>query len=263
MGCLFSRFNFSGRQHLEENFEEQPKQYSWDKREKSNAEDYLIDGVKNETVGRLPGVLNGQQIIIQNCENCNIYIYDYTATVTVDDCINCNIFLAPVKTSVFIRDCKNCNVAVICQQLRTRDCSKLNIYLCCATQPIIESSTGVKVGCFQYYYPELEGQFKSAGLSIYNNNWSNIHDFTPVPGENNYTLISQDCKIEDLIPLPTTEPFSTIQVSLEKDKSVVPYTLGSRHKNSDESCLVVFFNDGGSHSRATSFTDSLLLQVCN
>ena len=34
-------------------------------------------------------------------------------------------------------------------------------------------------------------QFKSAGLSIFNNNWSNIHDFTPVPEEDvNFSYMS-------------------------------------------------------------------------
>ena len=28
-------------------------------------------------------------------------------------------------------------------------------------------------------------------MSVYNNNWSTIHDFTPVPGENNYSLLSE------------------------------------------------------------------------
>ncbi len=34
-------------------------------------------------------------------------------------------------------------------------------------------------------------QFKNANLSVYNNTWSNIHDFSPVPGEENWTLIPQ------------------------------------------------------------------------
>lgn len=43
---------------------------------------------------------------------------------------------------------------------RTRDCKRLDIFLCCNTQPIIESSSGMKFACFQYYYPELEGELK-------------------------------------------------------------------------------------------------------
>lgn len=33
------------------------------------------------------------------------------------------------------------------------------------------------------------GQFQRAGLSVYNNNWSHIHDFTPVADEHNFTLL--------------------------------------------------------------------------
>ena len=33
-----------------------------------NKEDYMIENVKGETVGKMPGSLNGIQFIIQNCE---------------------------------------------------------------------------------------------------------------------------------------------------------------------------------------------------
>ena len=46
---------------------------------------------------------------------------------------------------------------IACQQFRTRDCQKMDVFLSCVTQPIIEASTNMKFGCFQYYYPELEG----------------------------------------------------------------------------------------------------------
>lgn len=32
-------------------------------------------------------------------------------------------------------------------------------------------------------------QFNNAGVSLVNNNWSNIHDFTPASGEVNWTLL--------------------------------------------------------------------------
>ncbi|XP_064600443.1 protein XRP2-like [Liolophura sinensis] len=260
MGCLFSRF--SGSEPLTESPKIQPKQYSWDKREKLNVQDFIIENVKDETVGRKPGTVNGQQFIIRNCENCDIYIFDHIATVTVDDCINCRIFLGPIRTSVFIRDCKQCKFVVACQQFRTRDCQKMDVFLCCVTQPIIESSTGVRLGCFQYFYPELESQFRSAGLSIFNNSWSIVHDFTPVPGENNYNLLPLEAKVEDYVPIPTTEQFSEMQIDLDPTKSVIPQSLGPKRKTSDECCLIVFFNDGGSHDRALAFIEAVrALQV--
>ncbi|KAL5007276.1 hypothetical protein ScPMuIL_016082 [Solemya velum] len=257
MGCLFSRFGFfqNSRQHLEEEKPE-PKQYSWDlKRDTLNVKDYILDGVKGETVGRLPGTVNGQQFVIQNCQDCNIYIFDHTATVTVDDCVNCNVFLGPIKTSVFIRDCKNCKFVVACQQFRTRDCSQIDIFLCCGTQPIIESSSGMRFGCFQYFYPQLAGQFEMASLSVYNNSWSTIHDFTQDPTETHFSLLPQDAKCDAYVPIPTSEPFDNMQISLEMEKSIIPLTLGERRKPSDESCLLVFFSDGSSHDRSHNYIE--------
>ncbi|KAM6963314.1 protein XRP2 [Aplochiton taeniatus] len=224
------------------NNEEPPKQYSWDKREKVDPKDYMLDGLKDATVGRLPGKLNGQQFVIQNCENCNIFVFDHSATITIDDCVNCRIVLGPVKGSVFFRDCKDIKCVVSCQQFRTRDCKKMEVFLCCATQPIIESSTGMKFSCFQYYYPELAFHFKDAGLSIFNNNWSNIHDFTPVSGETNWSLLPEDTVVLDHVPPPDPESeFKSVRISTDLARSIVPMTKGGRRKESDESCLFVFF----------------------
>ena len=59
--------------------------------------------------------------------------------------------------SLFVRDCENCKIVTACQQFRTRDCKKLDVFLSCVTQPIIEATTSIKFGCLQYHYPELEG----------------------------------------------------------------------------------------------------------
>ncbi|XP_051930254.1 protein XRP2 [Hippocampus zosterae] len=219
-----------------------PKQYSWDKREKVDPKDYMLTGLKDVTAGRLPGKLNGQQFVIQDCHNCDIYVFDHSAAVTIDDCVNCRIVLGPVKGSVFFRDCKDIRCVVACQQFRTRDCKKMEVFLCCATQPIIESSTGVKMGCFQYYYPELAFHFKDAGLSIFNNNWSNVHDFTPVAGETNWSLLPESAAVLESVPAPGADSdFKAVRISADAARSIVPLTKGGRRKDSDESCLFMFF----------------------
>nr|XP_014352457.1 PREDICTED: protein XRP2 isoform X2 [Latimeria chalumnae] len=219
--------------------------------------DYMFSGLKDQTAGRIPGKVAGQQFVIQECENCNIYVFDHSATITVDDCTNCRIFLGPIKGSVFFRDCKECKCVVACQQFRTRDCKKLEVFLCCATQPIIESSTGMKFGCFQYYYPELAFQFKDAGLSIFNNNWSNIHDFTPVAGETNWSLLSEDTAVQDCVPLPDSEELKAVRISTEASRSIVPITRGGRQKSSEESCLVVFFSGDYTTANARKLIDEM------
>lgn len=222
--------------------------------------DYMLTGLKDVTVGRLPGKLNGQQFVIQECENCNIYVFDHSATITIDDCVNCRIVLGPVKGSVFFRDCKDIKCVVACQQFRTRDCKKMDVFLCCATQPIIESSTGMKFGCFQYYYPDLAFHFKDAGLSIFNNNWSNIHDFTPVSGENNWGLLPEDSAVLDIVPAPDPESeFKSVRVLADPARSIVPLTKGGRRKDSEESCLFVFFAGEYTTANARKLIDEVSL----
>jgi len=241
MGCLGSK---EDKDSSKEETQEKPT-YSWQKRARIDPKDYTISDVTGETVGKLPGEINGQQFIIQNCQDCSIFILDHTDTITVDDCINCRIVIGPCRGSVFFRDCKDCKVVVACQQFRTRDCKKMDFFLCCATQPIIESSSGMKFACYQYFYPELEGQFEAAGLSIFNNNWSKIYDFTPAAGETTWSILPEDASahLEDCVPLPDNDRFSSIQIFTDANKSVIPSTLGTRRKPFDESCLVVFFHD--------------------
>ena len=35
--------------------------------------------------------IRGQQFIIEECENCTIYLLDHSATVSIDDCTNCRV----------------------------------------------------------------------------------------------------------------------------------------------------------------------------
>nr|XP_021523237.1 protein XRP2 isoform X1 [Aotus nancymaae] len=258
MGCFFSKRRKADRESRPENEEERPKQYSWDQREKVDPKDYMFSGLKDETVGRLPGTVAGQQFLIQDCENCNIYIFDHSATITIDDCTNCIIFLGPVKGSVFFRNCRDCKCTLACQQFRVRDCRKLEVFLCCATQPIIESSSNIKFGCFQWYYPELAFQFKDAGLSIFNNTWSDIHDFTPVSGELNWSLLPEDAVVQDYVPVPTTEELKAVRVSTEANRSIVPISWGHRQKSSDESCLVVLFAGDYTIANARKLIDKMV-----
>ena len=220
--------------------------------------DFMLTGLKDATIGRLPGKLNGQQFVIQECENCSIFILDHSATVTIDDCVNCRVALGPVKGSVFFRDCKEMKCVVACQQFRTRDCKKMEVFLCCATQPVIESSTGMRFGCFQYSYPEMPGQFQAAGLSVFNNNWSNVHDFTPVSGETNWGLLPEDGPVRDRVPLPEPDSeFGRVRISTDAGQSSVPLTHGGRRKQSEESCLFLFFSEEHTAANARRLIDQV------
>lgn len=257
MGCKIFRPLFGGQDNGDrEELEEEPKVYSWDVRKKNvNVADFVIDSKVGESVARMPGSINGQQFIIKDCTDCEIYVFDHCATVTIDDCKGCQIVLGAVKSSVFIRDCYNCVLVAACQQFRTRDCKRIDSFLCCTTQPIVEASTGMKFGCLQFNYEDFKNHLAAAGISPFTNHWSSIYDFTPVPGEVNYTLLSRS-NISELMP-SIQQVGSSISASTSPDSSVVPYTVGNSPRQPGSTCLIAIFWSEHQLEQAFKVVDSL------
>eukprot|EP00039_Didymoeca_costata_P001161 m.50287 g.50287 ORF g.50287 m.50287 type:complete len:350 (-) comp10658_c0_seq3:2130-3179(-) len=220
---------------------EEPKQYSWDKRAPVDPANYSFKNLEGQTVGKKSGEINGEQFVIENCKNCNIFVQDCTAIVNVDDCENCTIFLGPVKGSVFVRDCSNCKIIVACQQFRSRDCKNVEILLCCHTLPIIEASSDMKFGCFRCSYMQLAGQFSLAGLSPFSNNWGKIHDFTKSDDGKNFSFADETPDWLDEFVAKLPDDMSPMDTSLEK--ATVPVTLGPRPAPEGEQCLAVVFHE--------------------
>nr|CAB3265676.1 protein XRP2-like [Phallusia mammillata] len=252
MGCCGSK---------KETPEETRKPYSWETREQIDPNDYTFDGIVNETVVRKQGSINGQPFVIKDCKDAKIFLLDAIATITIDDCSNCQFIIGPTKGSIFIRDCHDCKLICACQQFRTRDCTKIDTFLHCTTQPIIESSCKMKFGCYQLAYDGLEKQFTDSLLSIFNNSWYNIHDFTPVTESKNWMLVNEHVLIHDLFDLKSisdkdaasgngdneeNEIEKTSLSAVSCNDSVIPLTRGSRERNFSESCLVLLFSSDNS-----------------
>ncbi|KAK4469236.1 hypothetical protein MN116_006809, partial [Schistosoma mekongi] len=216
--------------------------------------DFIIADKCGGIYGRLPGEINGQQFLIQNCKNSYIYLLDHSITITIDDCLDCTIVTGPIRTSFFIRDCRRCVLATACQQFRSRDCHDVVIFLACTTEPIIESCTKFTFGPYQCSYPGLEDHFTKAGLSIFNCNWSDVYDFTP--DENTESAHVSLLKSTDLMDkyiltpqraldhelenskrengddsVSLLQPLMSVPLSFSTDNSVVPFTIGNKSLN--------------------------------
>jgi len=229
------------------------KLYSWDIKEKVDTSKYILDGLQKESVVKLDGSIDGQQFIIQNCNNSTIYLLDYMDTVTIDNCSNCKLVIGPVQGSIFLRNCEECLCVVSCQQFRTRDCDDIEIYLLCTTQPVIESSQNMKFFPLQLSYSKLLHHCQLANISIFNNHWDQIHDFTPSEDTSNWILTPhQQCPSEAFVMTSsgdgddverhakTNDLLQSVDFSLERSKSLVPVTRGDKAR-SDIACFVVFF----------------------
>ena len=75
-------------------------------------------------------------------------------------------------------------------------------------------------------------QFDSIDLSVFDNCWSNIHDFDRGLDETNWGLLPADSP--PVISVPTEGDFSNVGLSLEPKKSIVPLTIGSNSKPDGE-----------------------------
>ena len=129
------------------------------------------------TLEKRPGSVSGQPFNIAKCNNCVITVLDHCDQVQIDDVTNSKIFIGASSESIFIRDCKDCTLTIACKQLRTRDCSNCTIYLYCKTEPIIESSSGMKFAPFNGAYPGHDKAMKDANLNANHNLWHAVYDF--------------------------------------------------------------------------------------
>jgi len=76
--------------------------------------------------------------------------------------IHCLVMLIRVfMCSVFLRECIDSAFVLPCSQFRARDCHRCDVFLYCATQPIIESSAHMRFACLRMFYNELKGKLCS------------------------------------------------------------------------------------------------------
>ena len=211
--------------------EEVPKEKKvpiWERRKNLNIEDYMFKGRSGETLVRNPGQVDGQQFVVEEVEDCDLWLLDHSATVSVDKATNSRFFIGPCASSVFIRDCTNCKFVVACQQMRLRDCKGLDILIYCKTQPILEPSDTIRVGCFDVFYDGLQQQFDAAELVPWTNPWCPWHDFNPTGGseeQGNWTLLPEGTGYSDLLrPIPADAQCTV--ASLQGGERVVPLTRG-------------------------------------
>ena len=135
---------------------------------------------------------------------------------------------------------------VACQQFRTRDCHNLDVSIYCATRPVIESSSNITFSCFASNYIGLSKQFHEAGLSVYNNHWNVVHDFTPQGGDH-HRFSSSTSKITDWMKPLHTMPETGISEEEENENEKSCPIPPTNVKDNSPSNVMIFlpgrFND--------------------
>lgn len=141
-----------------------------------------------------------------------------------------------------MRDCSDCTCVFMCRQYRCRDCKDVDTHLHVTTRPIIETSTNMRFGCWDFHYEGLEAQMRSAGISEWQNFWSHIYNFNP--DDATWSLMPPDrTAISVLEPLPDVPELEGIAAALA-DGARPPLcvrTLGERPPpgSTKEGCLIL------------------------
>lgn len=208
-------------------------------KKKLDPKDFMFSQKSGEVLVKEAGSINGEQFNIEECKDCDIFLFDYIATIFIDYCENCRIFVGPVESSIFIRNCKNCNFVIPCQQFRCRDCSDCKLALFSATEPVIETSVEMQFACFDFFYFSLREQLANAGLKVVNNKWWQIHDFNKNADKPNWSILP----LEDVPQLLRTSQCTSLSADELSMDRVVPVTLGCRPAPFEESCFVLFLPD--------------------
>ncbi|KAF0973501.1 hypothetical protein FDP41_008205 [Naegleria fowleri] len=223
---------------------------------KLKAEDFLLSGFQDRVIIRKQGEILGQAMNIDKCSNCDFYLLDNSSQIFIDSCENCRFFIGPCSGSIFIRTSTNVKMIVACQQFRTRDCKNLELSMFCSTRPVIESSSDITFSCFGSNYIGLAQQFHEADLSVYNNHWNVVHDFTPQA--NNYKFVSNRFKITDWMkPLHTLDIGITEDEENQNEKSCpVPPT---RRREDVPSNVIMFLP--GCYNDAEQFMPQIMTEI--
>jgi len=230
---------------------------------KVDPKDFEFVDCKGQLLVKPAGSINGLgPITITKCEDCDIYLFDWSAAVNIYECVNCRIFVGPVDGSVQFVENVDCSLVVACQQFRPTDCKNCNILLMATGEPGMVTCQGMKYGCFQFSYPELKDHFGMSGLNVHNNKWSRVHDFASQDGKKS-TWEFLDSADNDpfgsgMLARPSEMDAAQFGAQAENELSyqsvpIVPLTHGRRAPWSEEGMAFVVFQ---TQDAASSFYTS-------
>jgi protein XRP2 len=184
-----------------------------------------------ETLIKLPGEIDGEQFLVEDLDNCKVFLVDHSAQIQIDECVNCEFFIGPVASSAFVRNCKNCKFTMVVQQFRCRDLQDCDVAFYCQTEPIIETSVRLRFACINTGYFDLKPHMDKAGIDPLNNNWSMVYDFTKNEAKPNWGFLPED-EVPSLFD-------ATLCEALDGCSCVIPTTAGARPRGSQDGQAMV------------------------
>ena len=116
-------------------------------------------------------------ILMENINNCDIYLlFDFKACY-INNCSKCNIYLGSISGGTHITHCSESKIYLMTHQLRIHQTIKTHFYVLINSNPIIENSKENVFHPLKIKYDEYENNLKISGINENNNNWDKVQDF--------------------------------------------------------------------------------------
>lgn len=136
-----------------------------------------------ETLIKEPGTINGESFLMNDLDNCKVYLLDVTSMVEVKNVTNCEIFIGPVDGPAIFENVSGCRIGVAAQQFQGKSVSDTSFDMYVATKPTLHGCSNVKIGCWRGSYPGLTSHFAEANLDPTRNHWQEAKDISSGDGD--------------------------------------------------------------------------------
>lgn len=162
---------------------------------------FTIESINGETIHYEEGKLNGNDVLVKDCENAVIRLFGGPSTLRLANLKNCKllceylrsiyvyvtfqtkclglpnskIFMTvcipifpggPVRTSVFVDQVEKSVLFLCCHQLRTHSSENVDIYLRVRSRAIIEDCKKIRFGPYNWEHEKSEDLHKKAEISV-------------------------------------------------------------------------------------------------
>ena len=141
-------------------------------------ESLSFTNLNNQELLKGNGEISGKDIKIQNLNTCQVFLLDYCSQVTIDSCQNTLFVIGPTSQQILIKNCQNCQISATCKALEVSVSTDLTLYLFIATNPKINNSNKILFAPFNYAYPMQDSHLKIAKIPLDNNYWNEVKDLT-------------------------------------------------------------------------------------
>ena len=141
-------------------------------------------------------------------------------------CICCCLSAAEVKYINYLLYCTSLLSFYPLLKNRLRDCQNCRILLFSQTRPIIENSSGISFGCYDYDYFGFESNFVESKLDLWINRWFDVYDFNPSNTTSNFILLPSDVTCPTLLQTEQLEILAEERLTLMNKKCGLLRTCG-------------------------------------